>query len=368
MKQLFTSILLLATVCAMAQTTIIDSIMSNGIMRNYRLYKPAAYTGTSLRPLVINLHGYTSNAAQQQLYSNFMPIADTANFLMVVPNGTFAGGALYWNAGISTTGANDVLFISDLIAHLKQSYAIDLNRVYSTGMSNGGFMSHTLACALNNKIAAVASVTGSMFTTQKNTCVPNRAVPVMQISGTADATVPYTGGTNMEPIDNVVSYWVANNNCNTTPTTVTEPNISLIDGCTAMYSTYTGGANVSTVELYKIIGGGHTWPGAAVNIGVTNQDINASKEIWRFFSKYSLSQFTSIANINGSANLMRVYPNPATNILTIDGISTNDVIKIIDVMGKELIVSTAAIIDISSLPQGVYTVEVNNAHKQLVKY
>lgn len=369
MKKITTSITaLIIAAHSFAQTTIVDSIVSNGIYRNYRLYVPALYNSSSARPLVINMHGYTSNAQQQQLYSNFMPIADTANFLMVLPNGTFSGSSQYWNAGISPLGTNDIQFIDELITHLKLSYNINLNRVYATGMSNGGFMSHTLACALNNKIAAIASVTGSIFTTQKNTCTPNRPVPVMQIHGTADATVPYAGGTNMEPIDSVISYWVHNNKCSTTPVFTAIPNTNTTDGCTAERYVYNNGMSGSTVELFKIIGGAHTWPGAPVNIGVTNQDISASKEIWRFFNKYTLSQFTAVATKQAN-QLLSIYPNPGTQTIYITGAQQNASIKIIDILGKIALTTTANSIDISTLPAGVYSVEVENTtqHLKLIK-
>ncbi len=369
MKKITTTIAaLIIAAHSFAQTTIIDSIVSNGIYRNYRLYVPAAYSSTSARPLVINMHGYTSNAQQQQLYSNFMPIADTANFLMVLPNGTFSGGSQYWNAGISPFGANDILFIDDLITHLKQSYNINLNRVYATGMSNGGFMSYTLACALSNKIAAIASVTGSIFTAQKNTCAPNRPVPVMQIHGTADATVPYGGSSGIEPIDSTVMYWVRNNQCATTPVFTAVPNTNTTDGCTAERYVYNNGNNGSTVELFKIIGGAHTWPGAPVTVGVTNQDISASKEIWRFFNKYTLSQLTAIATTQPN-ELLNVYPNPANSTIYITGVANNATVKIIDILGKTILTATDKTIDITSLQAGMYIINVENTtqHLKLIK-
>jgi polyhydroxybutyrate depolymerase len=169
MKKIYFFICISFAFIAQSQTLVVDSIFTGGIYRNYRLYIPAIYTGASARPLIINMHGYTSNAIQQQLYSNFGPIADTANFLMVYPNGTSSGGSQFWNAGISPLGVNDISFLSNLIDSLKAQYNIDLNRVYSTGMSNGGFMSHTLACELSNRITAIASVTGSIFVSQYGT-------------------------------------------------------------------------------------------------------------------------------------------------------------------------------------------------------
>ncbi|MGZ4054779.1 MAG: T9SS type A sorting domain-containing protein [Bacteroidia bacterium] len=368
MKKLLLSAFIFISAIAVSQTTIIDSIMSGGIYRNYRLYIPAAYTGTTARPLVFDLHGYTSNAAAEQLYSNFMPIADTANVLFVYPNGTLLSGEPYWNAGFGTA-VDDIGFISNLIDTLETQYNIDHNMVYSCGMSNGGYMSHTLACALNNKIAAIASVTGTMTTLQYSTCVPNRPVPVMQVSGTADPTVTYTGMTGSLAIDTLVHYWVTNDHCNTTPVFTAVPNINTTDGCTAEHYVYNGGDLGSTVEFYKIIGGGHTWPGSPYIIGVTNEDFNASAEIWRFFRKYKLNQFLGVDEIQNNSSV-NIYPNPATDLINIDVLKLTSV-SIIDLTGKLIIQSNQKHIDISGLAKGIYSVVIisgnNRSVKKLVK-
>ncbi len=369
MKKLLLHVFILFTTIASAQTTIIDSIFSGGIYRNYRVYIPAAYTGTTARPLVFDLHGYTSSAIAEQGYSNFMPIADTANVIFVYPNGTLDGSSQpYWNAGFGTT-MDDIGFISNLIDTLLTQYNIDANCVYSCGMSNGGYMSHTLACELSNKIAAIASVTGSMTTFQNLTCSPNRPVPVMQISGNADGTVSYGGGSGSMGIDALVSYWVTNNACNPTPVFTNVPNISLTDGCTAEHYVYNGGTNGSTCEKYKIIGGGHTWPGSPFTIGVTNQDFKASEKIWLFFRKYKLNQLTGINDLQNIDNI-KLYPNPATNIVTIEGENISSVM-IFDMNGKVVVETTQKQIDITALAKGVYSVVVisdkNRSVKKLVK-
>ena len=356
-----------------AQTTIVDSIYSGGMWRSYRLYKPAIYTGTTARPLVINMHGYTSNANDQQFYSNFMPIADTANFLMVCPNGTYNNGSRYWNAGISSLGADDIGFISRLIDSLKLQYNINLNRVYSTGMSNGGFMSNTLACELSNRITAIASVTGSMFNTQYGTagslCNPTRPVPYMQVHGTNDPTVPYAGSSTMLPIDSLVKYWVKKNNCNTTPTFSNVPNTSTSDGCTAEHYKYSGGNLGSSVELYKIIGGAHTWPGAPISIGVTNQDVKASKEIWRFFSKYNLATLTSVNDLENEKLEVVVYPNPANEIINVASRASAaepQKTSIVNLLGEEVLTETLitnnSTLKTDNLKSGVYFVTLTNQY------
>ncbi len=353
-----------------AQTTVVDSIFTGGMYRSYRLYIPAVFTGLTPRPLILDFHGYTSNATYEQMYSNFAPVADTANFLVVYPQGTFLNGQTYWNAGISNTDVNDVQFILDLIGVLENNYAIDHNKVYSCGLSNGGFMSHTLGCELNNKIAAIASVAGSMFYSQYNNCWTNRAVPVMQIGGTADAIVPYNGTATMLPIDSVIKYWAFKDNCNPTPQIDTVPDINTTDGCTAVHYTFSTGTAGSTCELYKVLGGGHTWPGSPYVLGVTNQDFNASLQMWMFFRKYKLNQFVGIDEL-GNADDINLYPNPSTNLVNIDGEQIKT-ISIMDLNGRLLIETKETQIDISSLAKGIYSVIIvsgnNRSVKKLVKF
>lgn len=365
-KTILTGLLISTSLFISAQTTITGSIVSGGINRSYRLYIPAAYTGTSARPLVLDLHGYTSNATNEQLYTNFMPIADTANFLILYPEGTSLNGQQYWNAGISNTGVDDVQFIEDLIGTIKNNYAVDPNSVYSCGMSNGGYMSHTLASTLGDKIAAIASVTGSMFYSQFYSWnTGNRAVPVMQISGTADATVPYLGDANSLPIDTLVKYWVSINNCNPTSVMTNVPDANTGDGCTAEHYLFSGGTAGATVELYKIIGGGHSWPGSPYIIGTTNLDFNASLQIWLFFRKYKLNQFVGVNELKNEANF-QIYPNPSTNIVNIDGENIVTTM-IMDIRGKVLIDTNKKQIDISSLAKGVYSVVIVTENYRSVK-
>lgn len=353
-----------------AQTgvTIIDSIFSNGIYRTYRLYRPNLYTGATAVPLVINLHGYTSNATAQQVYGNFMPISDTANFLIVHPQGTKDGtNQPYWNAGISSLAANDLLFISQLIDSLKATFNIDLNSVYSTGISNGSFMSNYLACTLSNKIAAIAGVAGTMFTNWNNSCNPARPIPVMHIHGTADGTVPYNGNSTMIAVDTLIKTWCIKNNCNLAPTLSAVPNISTTDGCTADRYVYSGGTNNSSVELYRINGGGHTWPGATFITGVTNQDFSASIEIWRFFRKYKLNQFTAINENYTTMEKLTFFPNPANDAIFIT--SDTEIKTIItDLNGNICITETSQNkIDINHLVPGMYFVFIKNSSTTITK-
>jgi polyhydroxybutyrate depolymerase len=352
-------------IVAQNSTTIIDSILSGNLQRTYRLYVPKNYDPLKSSALIIDMHGYSSNATQEQAYSNFMPIADTANFFVVYPNGTVYSGMQFWNAGLSTSLVNDVAFISDLIDHIRSQFSIDANSVYACGMSNGGFMSHTLACSLSNKIAAIASVTGSMFATQYGTCVPNRVVPVMQIHGTADNTVPYTGNSSMIAIDTLMKYWVKNDKCNILPEITNVPNINLADSCTAIHYLYKGGELGATCELYKIVGGGHSWPGSLFKIAVTNQDFNASEKIWLFFRKYRLDKLAGLSEEKPVAKV-NMYPNPCIDYLNVEYENAVS-ISIVDITGKEIIHTTnQKQINVSALAKGIYSVVVISRDKQQV--
>lgn len=348
-----------------AQTTTSGSYVFDGQTREYRVYIPAAYDGSTPVPLVFNLHGYGSNNVEQEQYGDFRAIADTANFIIVHPMGLVdLFGSTHWNA-FGTSDVDDVGFLSSLIDTIYAAYNIDGNRIYSTGMSNGGFMSHKLACLLSGRIAAVASVTGSITTTEIDACITNHPMPVMQIHGTEDGTVPYEGNVIFMPVEDVVAHWVSFNECTNEPITTELPDIDPTDGCTVTHYLYEDGLLGSTVEFYKVTNGGHTWPGSAFDIGETTYDFNASKEIWRFFSQYSMIELTSGVAEEAADFSFDIYPNPSNESLVNLNFSglEDKIITVTNLMGQVIFQETVSQthVEINLENQGIYlvTVEAN---------
>jgi polyhydroxybutyrate depolymerase len=268
------------------------SLEFEGRQRDYMVFLPKNYTGTLNFPLVIYLHAYGWSAKMGMEYTLLHEVADTNDFMVVYPN-----AAANWNSGIGdnssypTQNVNDVGFINALIDTLSEHYSINLERIYATGYSNGGFMSYKLACQLSHRIAAIASVGGLISTSTEADCNPLRTVPVLQIHGTEDPWVSIEGAKGWHSADQTVSYWTNFNNCDMADTTILQ-DIDPTDGCTVEKISYTNCTNNSNVIYYKVIDGGHTWPGVGppgYSAGNTNQDFNASVEIWNFFKDYKLT-------------------------------------------------------------------------------
>ena len=371
----YTTVILLFTgfvFSSSAQQTINASITHDGIERDYILYVPEIYDGSTAVPLVLNFHGFGSSASQQMFYGDFRDIADTEGFLLVHPEGTTLIGNQFWNVGfpgLSST-IDDVGFTEALIDELATLYAIDLDRVYATGMSNGGFMSFLLACQLSEKIAAVASVTGSMTQDTFDDCNAQHPTPVLQIHGTDDGVVLYNGNNLSIPIADVISYWVDYNNCETTPTTTTLPDVDVSDGSTIEHSVYEDGDNGITTEHMKVIGGGHTWPGSVINTAGTNQDIDASMEIWLFFSRFDINGPLSTDDFDN--NQVTIYPNPTQSKINLSLNYSKEVhYKLFSPLGKQLMTGTITSgneeIDISHLPSNIYFLKVGNQFHKVLK-
>jgi polyhydroxybutyrate depolymerase len=377
-KLLFTLFVFIYFAQINAQTNNSYTITSGGVARSYILYVPAIYNPSVPTPLVFEFHGYTSSNTQQEYYGDFRSIADTANFIIALPQGlTYNGNTGFANFGTVAQASVDINFTRDMIDTISAHYNINPCKIYSTGMSNGGFMSYDLGCFLSSRFAAIASVSGSMMSNHVSACNPLHPVPVIQFHGTSDATVSYTGTGGIVSsidVDTLIKRWVSINNCNTTPAFTAMPNINTSDNCTAEHYVYNNGNANSTVEFFKIIGGGHSWPGSPYPIsGVnTNQDVNACKEIWRFFRNYCLTNLMDVTEIEKQNINFSLYPNPSNGILNFSlNKSTADFlnIQVLDILGKTVLMENTSnnYINVEKLNAGIYFLYIQQNNKNLAK-
>jgi len=237
-------------------------------------------------PLLFSLHGYTSRALWNMGYSGFQPIADLNKFIVIYPQGTIlpSTGETHWNVGGWTYGSptNDVDFISSLIDWAYSEYGIDQSKVYSTGMSNGGYMSYHLACNLSSKIASVASVTGSMTPETFNSCNPNHPTAIMQIHGDVDTVVPYYGNWRSRSIPEVMQFWEDYNNCQSEEI-IALPDMNN-DGDAGLLYQYDECIDNVEVVLYLMTNMGHEWPTFS-----NGNDISSAEIIWNFFRQFDIN-------------------------------------------------------------------------------
>lgn len=356
------------------QAQVVDkSFIWDGLERSYRVVIPPGYEEGEALPLVFNFHGFTSNSIQQQIYSGMDQVADTANFFVVYPQGV--GDA--WNVGwIFGSNEDDVGFTNAMIDTLHATYGINLDKVYACGMSNGGFFSYRLACELNDRIAKVASVTGSIAPSQIGLCMPENPIPIMQIHGTADPVVNYEGGAGVSVgIEELLDTWIDINGCPLESDTIFVPDINTSDLCTAQLIQYTGCDDNVLIAFYKIINGGHTWPGSLINIGVTNQDFNASAEIWNFFNdRYPIDQLVNTEEPILNQVSLEVYPNPFLDYLMIHSNNTRiNELRVVNALGQTLFFQKALNnntfrLDGINWPAGFYFIQVRtSAGNQTIK-
>jgi len=260
-------------------------LTAGGLERAVHVHVPKGYDRAKPTPVVLNFHGLGSNAGEQIILSGMNDKSEKETFIAVHPEGT--GVSQSWNAGAccgtaASSAVDDVGFVGKIIDELASKLCVDSHRVFATGMSNGGFISHRLACELSDRIAAVAPVAGVLGVA---TCNPTRPMSVFQFHGTLDGLVPYAGNPSMgfPSVLQTLSAWAGRSGCSVTPRETSkkgEVTCVTFDGCKA-------GAEVN---LCTAQGGGHTWPGGlpVPSLGHTTTDIVATDAMWDFFVKHPL--------------------------------------------------------------------------------
>lgn len=272
-----------------------------GLERTYWLYVPTGLDASTPAPLVLALHGGGGTGKDMcTMAGGLMPVADEHGFVLVCPDGV----EHHWNDGRGLTtyrahaeGIDDVGFLIALVEHLSQQMAIDPGRVFTTGISNGGLMSYRMACERADLIHAIAAVTASM--PEALACNPSQPVSVLIINGSDDPLVPYQGGEigffrrqlgRVRSTEETFQFWASVDGCQGQATVTPLPDLDPEDATEVQRSIHQACLVGTRVELYTILGGGHTWPSGpqylpAWLVGRVSQDLQASQVIWEFFAQ-----------------------------------------------------------------------------------
>jgi polyhydroxybutyrate depolymerase len=229
--------------------------------------------------LVVNFHGANSNMQQQNIYSGLDQLADREGFVVATPNGVDAA-VRQWRF----LDPRDAAFAKAIVAALARDACVDRAHAYATGISSGGAMTTALACRASDVFAGFAPVAAEFY--NEGYCGDARPRPLIIFHGTDDLVVPYAGGPvatgqglSVRNTEETAAQWAAHNGCTGGPvTTKVGSEVTRLSwkGCAA------------PVVLYRIDGGGHTWPGATVDVdrlGMTTHQVRATDAMWEFFAR-----------------------------------------------------------------------------------
>jgi polyhydroxybutyrate depolymerase len=255
-------------------------IVVAGVERVFLVHMPPH--PTAAMQLVVDFHGATSNMSEQDVYSGFDPVADRFDFVVATPNGVDAAVRQWRFLGT----LDDVNFAIAIVRTLSLDACVDHTHAYAVGISSGAAMSASLACQASDTFAGFGLVSADFYLPPL--CDKARRRPIIIFHGTADPIVPYNGGhvggpsgTPVQPAETSAALWARHNGCAPGPT---ETRL----GTQVVRLTWNRCA--VPVVMYRIVGGGHTWPGSRINItalGLTTKQLSATATMWKFFATNS---------------------------------------------------------------------------------
>ncbi len=281
--------------------------------RAYAVYIPETGGDAGALPAILSLHGGGGSPMMQAATSQLVKLAHQQKTALAFLEGsgpiqTFNAGACCGYA--KDNAVDDVRYVNAVLDDMAVAGIVDMARVYATGFSNGGMMSHRLACAAADRIAGIAAVGGGSgeFDQDANhyyTCSPTRPLPVLHIHATNDRNYPYEGGpgdglspTHYYSIDSTIADWRARNNVTAQ---ATEERVTATTTCyhyavaaqLSLPSARVTLCKVDPLDVFDeeneiVFGGGHSWPGGVRSISPTSDspvmDFVANDYIWKFFN------------------------------------------------------------------------------------
>ena len=353
-----TALVLIALLCGGKAFAQIQTFEWQDQQREYLVRTPAQSEGDI--PVLYFLHGLGDNITRLDNEFHFQQISDQLGWAIVIPQALNEGYGTMWNAGLTASTTNDSGFLMALLDSLAEPCQINLDSVFFTGFSMGGFMTHRMAIEHGDRIAGCAPVSGLITSYMANhTAVA--PVRMLHIHGTNDPVVGYDGGSQYFgyqlglSVDNILNYWKNANGCTGEPTIDTLPDLHN-DGLRFVRYTYNCGTDL---QHLKVIGGNHTW-----YQGEEQYDVSYLTEIIRFFK--GTNDTTDVDDGQGHHSLT-AYPNPTSGMLNIE-IGATTRVEVIDLQGRTVASWTLAPglhpIDLSHLTRGVYFLKTGDGAKQ----
>jgi polyhydroxybutyrate depolymerase len=291
------------TLAVAARADELLKLSHQGVQRAALLHQPAPTVGHPA-PVLIALHGLGGTGSDFERSSGFDAVADREGFAVVYPDAIDGK----WSYGrpiiaampmIGDQTVDDLGFLRMVIGELVDRKVADPSRIYVSGVSRGGLMTYTLACALSDRIAAVAPMITGMTDHQIEDCHPGRPMPLMLIAGTNDNAQIYDGwiyaaGRQASVVESL-EYWRVLDGC-TGQEGEPLPHRNPSDRTRVTVIKWTGCRNDTEILLYKVIGGGHQLPSLAEDTnpmneqkrGFRNHDIESAEEVWSFVKQFSL--------------------------------------------------------------------------------
>ena len=365
----FVSVIILFVLEAQAQYAFFDH---GGITRQYIYYEPTELN--EQLPLVFVMHGFTGDANDIKNYSKMNDFADQYGFAVCYPRGTVdSGGNRFWNVGYAfhqNETVNDVGFLTELAVYLQDTQGLNPDYTFATGMSNGGEMCYMLACQAYDTFKAVAPVAGMILQVILDECDESPAIPIFEIHGSQDNVTPLSGdpdnndGWGAYPsIQSTINYFAEKNEC-TIVVNGLVPNIDTSDNSFIESEKHLNGINENEVWYYKVVGGGHDWPGAWGNM-----DIEAGQEAWLFFQNYIDANLLNNNSLTIEKSV-HIFPNPSNHFIQIEKLENLEIIEtnLYNTLGvNQKIKLSYESMDLSSLNSGIYILMIKTLEGVITK-
>jgi polyhydroxybutyrate depolymerase len=278
------------------------TIVSGERERDYLLYTPEPDGERRALPLVIVFHGGggTARGIAREVGKSLHHIADSEGFFVVYPDAVDK----IWDFGSGLISESlderidDRTYFGDLLDRLSATLPVDEHRVFATGISRGGQASYFVACSYPGRIRAIAPVAMPMPEFMRPLCEQAKGIGVVLMNGTEDPLVPYDGGQitvgrrergEVMSSAATIDFWRGQNGCASEPA-VTETLDTAKDRMQVQRTRWAA-CELAPVVLYRIEGGGHTWPSGRQYlprflVGRVNRDIDGAAEAWSFFSEF----------------------------------------------------------------------------------